>query len=83
MSAELTLTNFWSHAIAAALFVSLIVWRVRTGVRQPAQRLMLAGFALTGHRLVNLRVTEIASRRDRDTQLLRVSLRLRAVTEVA
>jgi putative PEP-CTERM system histidine kinase len=47
MSAELTLTNFWSHAIAAALFVSLIVWRVRIGVRQPAQRLMLAGFALT------------------------------------
>ena len=47
MSAELTLTNFWSHAIAAALFVSLIIWRVRIGVRQPAQRLMLAGFALT------------------------------------
>ena len=47
MSAELTLTNFWSHAIAAALFLSLIVWRLRIGVRQPAQRLMLAGFALT------------------------------------
>ena len=47
MSAELTLTNFWSHAIAAALFVSLIVWRLRIGVRLPAQRLMLAGFALT------------------------------------
>ena len=47
MSAELTLTNFWSHAIAAALFVSLIVWRLRIGVRQPVQRLMLAGFALT------------------------------------
>jgi len=42
-----------------------------------------APLALDGHRLVNLRVTEIASRRDRDTQLLRVSLRLRAVTEVA
>jgi putative PEP-CTERM system histidine kinase len=47
MSAELTLTNFWSHAIAAALFVSLIIWRLRAGVRLPAQRLMLAGFALT------------------------------------
>ena len=47
MSAELTLMNFWSHAVAAALFVSLIVWRLKTGVRQPAQRLMLAGFALT------------------------------------
>ena len=33
MSADLTLTNFWSHAIAAALFVSLIIWRVRIGVR--------------------------------------------------
>jgi putative PEP-CTERM system histidine kinase len=47
MSAELTLTNFWSHAIATALFLSLIIWRLRIGVRQPAQRLMLAGFALT------------------------------------
>ena len=47
MSADLTLTNFWSHAVAAALFVSLIIWRLRIGVRQPAQRLMLAGFALT------------------------------------
>ena len=47
MSADLTLTNFWSHAIAAALFVSLIIWRLKIGVRYPAQRLMLAGFALT------------------------------------
>ncbi|HVL30336.1 MAG TPA: PEP-CTERM system histidine kinase PrsK, partial [Sphingomicrobium sp.] len=47
MSADLTLTNFWSHAVAAALFVSLIAWRLKIGVRQPAQRLMLAGFALT------------------------------------
>ncbi len=47
MSADLTLTSFWSHAIAAALFVTLILWRLRIGVRQPAQRLMLAGFALT------------------------------------
>jgi putative PEP-CTERM system histidine kinase len=47
MSADLTLTGFWSHAIAAALFVTLILWRLRIGVRHPAQRLMLAGFALT------------------------------------
>ena len=47
MSADLTLTSFWSHAIAAALFVTLILWRLRIGVRQPAQLLMLAGFALT------------------------------------
>jgi putative PEP-CTERM system histidine kinase len=47
MSADLTLTNFWSHAIAAALFASLIVWRLKIGVRYPAQRLMIAGFALT------------------------------------
>ncbi|MCL6684428.1 XrtA/PEP-CTERM system histidine kinase PrsK [Sphingomonas alba] len=43
----MTLTNFWSHAMAAALFLSLIMWRVKIGVRHPAQRLMLAGFALT------------------------------------
>jgi putative PEP-CTERM system histidine kinase len=47
MSADLTLTGFWSHAIAAALFVSLILWRLKIGIRHPAQRLMLAGFALT------------------------------------
>ena len=33
--------------MAAALFVSLILWRLNSGVRLPAQRLMLAGFALT------------------------------------
>src|SRR4029453_18314233 len=47
MSAELTLTGFWSHAIAAALVVSLILWRLHIGIRHTAQRLMLAGFALT------------------------------------
>jgi putative PEP-CTERM system histidine kinase len=47
MSADLTLTSFWSHAIAASLFLSLILWRLHIGVRHPAQRLMLAGFALT------------------------------------
>ena len=42
-----------------------------------------AALALDGHRLINLRVTELVSERDKDTQLTRVTLRLRAVTEVA
>ena len=40
-----------------------------------------AALALAGHRLVNLRVGEIEARRDGDTGLARVTLRLRAVTE--
>jgi hypothetical protein len=42
-----------------------------------------AALALDGHRLVNLRVTELASERDKDSGLTRVTLRLRAVTEAA
>ena len=42
-----------------------------------------APLVLDGHRLVNLRVTALSSARDKDTQLTRVTLRLRAVTEVA
>ena len=38
---------FATHASAAALFAALILWRLRSGVRLPAQQLMLAGFALT------------------------------------
>jgi hypothetical protein len=41
-----------------------------------------APLALEGHRLVNLRVTELASARDKDSGLARVTLSLRAVTEV-
>ena len=41
-----------------------------------------AALALDGHRLVNLRVSEMDVRRDRDN-LVRVGLRLRAVTEVS
>jgi hypothetical protein len=41
-----------------------------------------APLALDGQRLINLRVTEIASMRDKDSQLVRATLRLRAVTEV-
>jgi hypothetical protein len=42
-----------------------------------------APLPLEGHRLVNLRVTELASVRDEETRLIRVTLRLRAVTEAA
>ncbi|MEO6580900.1 MAG: XrtA/PEP-CTERM system histidine kinase PrsK [Sphingomicrobium sp.] len=38
---------FPAQAVAAMLFIALIGWRLKTGVRLPAQRLMLAGFALT------------------------------------
>ncbi len=38
---------FPAQAIAALLFIALIGWRLKAGVRLPAQRLMLAGFALT------------------------------------
>jgi len=42
-----------------------------------------AGLALGGHRLVALRVGAIEAARDAATGLARVTLRLRAVTEVA
>ena len=38
---------FPAQAIAALLFIALIAWRLKAGVQLPAQRLMLAGFALT------------------------------------
>ncbi len=38
---------FPAQAIAALLFIALILWRLKSGVRLPAQRLMLAGFALS------------------------------------
>ena len=41
------LITFWSHALAAMLFASLLIWRVGEGSRQPGQRLLLAAFALT------------------------------------
>ena len=41
-----------------------------------------AGFALEGHRLVNLRVTAIEAGRDPEANLSLVTVRLRAVTEV-
>lgn len=42
-----------------------------------------APLALAGHRLVQIRVESAAHERDDETDLLRVTVRLRAVTEVA
>src|SRR6187551_817309 len=41
------LISFWSHALAAAIFASLLIWRLFAGARQPGHRLLLAAFALT------------------------------------
>ena len=41
------LLAFWSHALAAVLFATLLVWQLREGVRAPVQRLLLAGLLLT------------------------------------
>ncbi len=70
--------------------IDLVVWSEKGGARTAlmvADRFFAilddAPLTLDGHRLVNLRVTELASERDRDSGLARVTLRLRAVTEVA
>ncbi len=69
--------------------VDLVIWSEKGGARTAlmvADRFFAilddAPLTLDGHRLVNLRVTELASERDKDTRLTRVTLRLRAVTEV-
>jgi putative PEP-CTERM system histidine kinase len=41
------LIGFWSHALAAALFASLVIWRIGEAARQPLQRLLAGAFALT------------------------------------
>ena len=41
------LIAFWSHALAAALFGALTIWRLSDAARQPAQRLLAGAFALT------------------------------------
>ena len=41
------LISFWSHALAALLFLALAIWRLKHAARQPAQRLLAAAFALT------------------------------------
>ncbi len=40
------LIAFWSHALAAALFASLTLWRIGEA-RQPLQRLLAGAFAMT------------------------------------
>ena len=46
-SAVDTLIGFWSHALAAACFAALTIWRLGDAARQPAQRLLAGAFALT------------------------------------
>jgi putative PEP-CTERM system histidine kinase len=41
------LITFWSHALAAALFAALTLWRLRDAARQPVQRLLAGAFAMT------------------------------------
>src|SRR6185503_3434429 len=41
------LIGFWSHALAAALFAALMLWRVADAARDPSQRLLAGAFALT------------------------------------
>ena len=69
--------------------IDLVVWSEKGGARTAlmvADRFFAilddAPLTLDGHRLVNLRVTELASERDKESGLARVTLRLRAVTEV-
>lgn len=42
-----TLIAFWSHALAAALFLALTLWRLGDAARQPARRLLAGAFAMT------------------------------------
>ncbi|HSQ99531.1 MAG TPA: XrtA/PEP-CTERM system histidine kinase PrsK [Sphingomicrobium sp.] len=42
-----TLIAFWSHGLAAALFMALTLWRLGDAAKHPAQRLLLGAFALT------------------------------------
>ena len=42
-----TLIAFWSHALAAALFLALTLWRLGDAARQPGQRLLAGAFAMT------------------------------------
>ncbi len=41
-----TLIAFWSHAFCALAFLGLTIWRLGA-IRQPDQRVLLAGFAVT------------------------------------
>ena len=41
------LIAFWSHALAAALFAALTLWRIGDAARQPLQRFLAGAFAVT------------------------------------
>ena len=41
------LIGFWSHALVAALFAALMIWRALDAARDPSQRLVAGAFALT------------------------------------
>ena len=41
------LISFWSHALGAACFAALTIWRLGESGRQPAYRLIAGSFALT------------------------------------
>ena len=41
------LIAFWSHALAAACFAALMIWRLKEIARAPSQRLIVGSFALT------------------------------------
>ena len=69
--------------------LALVVWSREGSARSglaAAERFAAildgAELALAGHRLVNLRVTALAAARDERTRVARVTVRLRAVTEV-
>jgi hypothetical protein len=69
--------------------MDLVIWSEKGGARtalMAADRFFAilddAPLPLQGHQLVNLRVMELTSARDKDSGLARVTLRLRAVTEV-
>jgi hypothetical protein len=69
--------------------LAIVVWSQPGGARlalAAAERFAAllddAPLPLDGHRLVNMRTTQLAAERDKDTGLARVTLSLRAVTEV-
>jgi putative PEP-CTERM system histidine kinase len=41
------LIAFWSHALAAVLFLALAIWRLGEASRQPGQRLLVGAVAMT------------------------------------
>jgi putative PEP-CTERM system histidine kinase len=41
------LISFWSYALAAAMFVALLIWRLGAGTRLDGHRLLLGAFAVT------------------------------------